>query len=294
MKKNIILFCSIAENEVKKVKKWLIPSLIRQDIDSDILLYLINYTGKGVIYRGKKNIKNIQIREINNKKQLGFGEAHNFAFKYAEPNDLFFIINPDIFLHRSCLRNMLIVMAKNKRCGIVEARQLPFEHPKEYNITTFETPWSSGFLMLIKSIFFKQVNGFDKNFWMYCEDVDLSWRAWINNYQVIYAKNASAYHFTGTHFHYDNSVYNLEEFWSARNFLLVSYKYFGKSGLRKAKKLLNKTKYPKYFKQDVIRSFNNDISLKDYKLFYLNNKNRISQLKDKIKIEGFNQYHLYH
>ena len=56
----------------------------------------------------------------------------------------------------------------------MEARQLPFTHPKDTpKEETFETNWASGCCLLINSLFFEKVNGFDPNYWMYLEDVDL-------------------------------------------------------------------------------------------------------------------------
>jgi GT2 family glycosyltransferase len=89
---------------------------------------------------------------------------------------------------------------------------------------------------LINSEFFKKVSGFDPLYWMYLEDVDLSWKSWINGYKVIQNPRAIAYHFTGLYFSYLPNSYYLEDFWSLRNFFYISYVLLGKFRFKKSKK----------------------------------------------------------
>ena len=288
--KNIDIFCSASKNEIEKIEAWLIPSLLNQRHIDNICLYIINYTGIGNIYSGKSQIQNVSIKEINKNKSCGFGEAHNFAFSLIKPFNYFFIINPDVYLHENCLIGLIKKIETSAEIGIVEARQLPFEHPKEYDEKSGETPWASGFGILVRSEFFKKIGGFDENFWMYCEDVDLSWRAWIAGYKVIYEVNAVGYHFTGAHFSYKDERYYLENFWSARNFLYISYKYWGKNGFKKALRIFNESDYSANFKFAVVAALSEDEKRK-CQLFSENNKNKISEFKEKIKITGFNSYH---
>lgn len=286
----ITIFCSISKNEVKKVESWLIPSLQKQKNITSIELYLINYTGKGKLYTGKAELGIVKITEIKSEKSLGFGEAHNFAFNEITPKDYFLIINPDVYLHEDCIHEMIREITSEEKIGIVEARQLPFEHPKEYDRETGDTPWASGFGIIVKSDLFKRIRGFDENFWMYCEDVDLSWRTWLAGYRVVYCPSAIAYHFTGAFFEYVSGRFYIEQFWSARNFLYLAHKYWGGTGERKAKRLLKGANYPAYFKKEILDSFEGLKDITDTR-FRSQFKGELKKLKKKIKITGFNQYH---
>jgi len=287
---SIDVFCSVSGSEIKDVNAWLVPSLENQRGVARINLCLINYTGKGSIYDGKNSTGKVSIREICKGKQLGFGESHNFAFEAVKPIPYFFIVNPDVYLHEDCVSELIEKIESDKNIGIVEARQLPFEHPKEYDKQTGEIPWASGFGMLMRSEFFEKVGGFDENFWMYCEDVDLSWRAWMADYKVIYERNAIGYHFTGIHSSHSQSRFHIEQFWSARNFLYIMYKYWGKRGERKARNILGSVDYPESFKEAVRKSFE-DLKKNINSSFYDANKEKVLKLSGKIKVRGFNQYH---
>jgi len=69
------------------------------------------------------------------------------------------------------------MMRAHRNRALIEALQFPAEHPKAYNPYTFETSWASGACLAIPRTLFEQGGGFDETFFMYCEDVDLSWRA---------------------------------------------------------------------------------------------------------------------
>jgi GT2 family glycosyltransferase len=102
---------------------------------------------------------------------------------------------------------------------------------------------------------FEEIGGFDENYWMYLEDVDLSWRSWIAGYKVLQNPRAIANHFTGLYFKYDNNSYTIEHFWSIRNFLYISYKFFGRSGLQQALEMVDKLGYKGNLKTKAISNF---------------------------------------
>lgn len=284
------IFCSLSYKEKDQVEKWLIPSLLRQKKIRNLYVSVINYSGHKKIFSHKSSVGDVTVNEVKNTKgEMGFGEAHNYLFSKVRPKDWFFIVNPDVYLHENCLYELMQSAKYSRGAAIIEARQMPFAHPKEYDKETGETPWASGFGMLIKSKFFNEVGGFDENLWMYCEDVDLSWRAWINNYRVIYQPLAGAYHFTGNYFGYRTDRFYLEHFWSARNFLYLSAKFFGSKGLDKAKQYFDAQGYPPHFIREVWCNFNS-VDQSKIRDFYYENKNTIENIKH-IKIIGFNQFY---
>lgn len=284
IEESINIFCSISKARLNEVNDLLIPSLEQQSTKKQLKLYFIDYTGKKTVSKRDIRHNKLDFNILYSDKPLGFGEAHNLAFSQTKPQAKFLIINPDICMDNKCLEELLI--AYGPHIGLVEARQLPFTHPKDTpHKHTFQTNWASGCCLLIDSKFFKKVNGFDTNYWMYLEDVDLSWKAWINNYKVVQNPKAIVYHYTGLYFKYSQNSYALEDFWSMRNFLYISYVYFGKKGLAKAKKMVTETQYPKEFVDEAIHNF--DQFMKNHTIERMVIPH---SCKNNIKIYGYNKF----
>lgn len=110
---------------------------------------------------------------------IGFGAAHNrlMADWFAAGGDFYIATNPDGAFHPDAIVALMQMMRAHRNRALIEALQFPSEHPKAYDPHTFETPWASGACLVIPRALYEQGGAFDETFFMYCEDVDLSWRA---------------------------------------------------------------------------------------------------------------------
>ncbi len=110
---------------------------------------------------------------------IGFGAAHNklMAEWFASGGEFYIATNPDGAFHPDAVINLMQMMRAHRNRALIEAMQFPAEHPKTYDPYTFETPWASGACLVVPRALYEQTNGFDETFFMYCEDVDMSWRA---------------------------------------------------------------------------------------------------------------------
>jgi hypothetical protein len=112
----------------------------------------------------------------------------------GHPSDLLLVLNPDTYPSPTALVELVEALA-DAEVGIVEARQIPLEHPREYDPTTGRTSWASGYCMLIRRSLFDQLGGFDnEHFLLHCDDVDLSWRARKAGHAVAIAPHAAVFH----------------------------------------------------------------------------------------------------
>ncbi len=123
----------------------------------------------------------------------GTAKGHNLLSEHCT-TDYIMIMNPDIILSPRTLIELYRPFA-DPQVGIVEARQTPVEHQKEYDTTTFETAWASTACTMIRTDVLHEVGGFDADtFFMYCDDVDFSWQVRLAGYKVIYQPLAPVYH----------------------------------------------------------------------------------------------------
>lgn len=158
------------------------------------------------------------------KANLGSALGHNTLLEDSEDSDVL-IINPDIMMSPNAIVE-LARQLENEDVGMVEAKQLPIEHPKVYDPLTGETSWAATACTLIRGSTIKALGGFDhKSFFLYCDDVDFSWRVRLAGQKVVYAPSACAFH--------DKRIGRkgvwvagaAERFYSAQAALFLSYKY---------------------------------------------------------------------
>jgi hypothetical protein len=124
---------------------------------------------------------------------LGSSGGHN-RLAERHDGDLLLILNPDAYPSPTLLVELVSKLA-NPRIGIVEARQIPLEHPRAFDPITGATSWASTCCMLVRRALFQQLHGFDDtHFFLHCDDVDFSWRARSLGYTVVVAPHATVFH----------------------------------------------------------------------------------------------------
>ena len=174
-----------------------------------------------------------QVRLIENKHNVGFGRANNQAIAQARGRYTL-ILNPDTIVTRSCLHSCCQWMASHPECGAIGVHMIDGDgHFLPESKRAFPTPWVSfckifglsrlfprsrwlakyhlrylderephavdilsGAFMFCRTSLLQQVGGFDEDFFMYGEDIDLSYRLVKAGYQNWYVP-ASIVHYKG-------------------------------------------------------------------------------------------------
>lgn len=126
---------------------------------------------------------------------LGFGRAHNIlAAEHGYDSDFLLLLNPDTLPFDDVLVRLMDVAQASPRAALIEAAQFPVEHHKAFDFRTGHTNWCCATCLLVRTRAFQKLGGFDERLFLYCEDVDLSWRAWLTGYECLYAPHAKCVH----------------------------------------------------------------------------------------------------
>lgn len=156
---------------------------------------------------------------------LGSAAGHNALFEELA-SDYVLIINPDTIAAPGLVTELFKPFAEQDRVGLVEARQLPFEHPKAYDARTGETGWSTTACALVPKVVVDAVGGFDNDsFFLYCDDVDWSWRIRLAGYRLIMRDSARIFHDKRLNADGTWMAGGAEEYYSAEAALIMAHKW---------------------------------------------------------------------
>lgn len=163
--------------------------------------------------------KNEDVVWINNPNNDGFGRANNVGISNSK-GEYILLINSDVTVLENTIEKCLETIKAEKNIGALGCRLLNeddslqksvYYHTSDYSeileenlfldyIYTFkhkEIKALMGSFLLIPKKVFEQVKGFDPDFFMYCEELDLCRRITSNGYKLKYLDEVSAYHLHG-------------------------------------------------------------------------------------------------
>jgi GT2 family glycosyltransferase len=168
------------------------------------------------------NLTSIEYTFFN--QNLGSAQGHNRLLEEAT-SDLTVIANPDVLAAPNMLIELIDALGR-PRVGLVEARQLPIEHPKYYDPKTGETSWASTACSIASTQLFRKLDGFDADtFFLYCDDVDFSWRVRLTGVKVIHQPTATVFHDKRLTADGGWRSSDAERYYSAEASLLLPFKY---------------------------------------------------------------------
>jgi GT2 family glycosyltransferase len=125
---------------------------------------------------------------------LGHGGGHNRLLAEGAVEDATLLVNPDTYPSPWLLTELLEGLA-DPATAVVEARQVPFEHPKHYDSQTGMTGWASCACSLVRTTVLVEVGGFDADsFFLHGDDVDLSWRIRLAGHRIRHRPSAVVFH----------------------------------------------------------------------------------------------------
>ena len=247
-KMKTITIAIINWNGIDWLKKTL-PNIIEHSKEANIVLIDNNSSDKSISYT-KKNFKKIKI--INHKNNYGFAKGYNKAIRDIKSKYIL-LLNNDVLVTKNWIKPLIKFLESNKKFSVVQPKIKDLNNKKyfEYSgaaggfIDFFGIPfcrgrignklekdtgqyndsseifWGSGSCLLIKLETFKKMGGFDENFFMHQEEIDLCWRIQGFGKKIGYCSESTVYHYGGgtlTKNNYKKTFYN------HRNNLLMLFK----------------------------------------------------------------------
>jgi hypothetical protein len=158
------------------------------------------------------------IKIIQNIIPKGFAANHNHAFTHAQGR-FFCVLNPDIRLKSNPFKGLFTVL-QNLTMGVVAPVVITKSGEVEDSARKFPTPfrilckvfgkckgsdyvvkgktvfpdWVGGMFMLFRREVFAELAGFNENYFLYYEDVDLCARLRLRGYKVALCSSAQVVH----------------------------------------------------------------------------------------------------
>jgi hypothetical protein len=155
---------------------------------------------------------------------LGSAAGHNRLLGVTS-SPYVLILNPDTFASPFMLMELALPFG-DPRMGICESRQIPLEHPKEFNSYSGDTSWASTAGCLVRRQLIDEIGGFDSDsFFLYCDDVDFSWRARLAGYRVVLQPTARLFHDKRLTTGGTMIVGDAEVYYAAEAALMLAWKY---------------------------------------------------------------------
>ncbi|MCL6461593.1 MAG: glycosyltransferase family 2 protein [Flavobacterium micromati] len=189
------------------------------------------------------------IKIIKNSSNLGFANGYNEALKSVDA-ELYALVNSDIEVTENWLQPIIKTFENEPNTAIIQPKILDYKRKDyfeyagaaggfidqygypycrgrifdtlekdngQYDDNT-EIFWASGACFFIRNLVYKELNGFDGEFFAHQEEIDLCWRAINEGYIIKYNSQSVVFHVGGATLQHGNPT---KTFLNFRNSLLM-------------------------------------------------------------------------
>ncbi|TRX29743.1 glycosyltransferase family 2 protein [Flavobacterium franklandianum] len=239
-----------------KLLEQFLPSIVNFSPEADIYVADNASTDDSVAFV-KANFPTVKI--VVNESNFGFAQGYNEALKhiYAE---IYALVNSDIEVTENWLKPIIETFENEPKTAIIQPKLLDFKRKEYFEYAgaaggfldkygypycrgrVFETLekdngqyddnceifWASGACFFIRSTVYKELKGFDADFFAHQEEIDLCWRAFNKGHIIKYNSKSVVYHVGGATLQLGNPK---KTFLNFRNSLLMMVKNLPKNQL---------------------------------------------------------------
>lgn len=186
---------------------------------------------------------------IDSDYNMGFGANNNYIYNYCnkvldmKSNDYFIVMNPDIFVEPVEIKKLIGEMEENKISIASINLFLDINYTKyDDSIRKFPTlidfiasffglkneyiyekkqikknknvDWAAGSFLAFLSSHYQELEGFNENYFMYCEDIDICYRSNQKGNKLVYYPNIKAIHYAQ---HASKKILSKHFLWHIKN-----------------------------------------------------------------------------
>ncbi|WP_374540450.1 glycosyltransferase family 2 protein [Flavobacterium sp.] len=201
------------------------------------------------------------IKIIKNKGNYGYAKGYNEALKQVD-EPYYALVNSDIEVTQNWLKPVITIFENQSDIGIIQPKLMDFKRKDYFEyagaaggfIDKFGYPycrgrifdtlekdlgqynketdvfWATGACFFIRKEVFRNLHGFDDDFFAHQEEIDLCWRAFNLGYRAKYCPNSVVYHVGGATL---NEANPKKTYLNFRNSLLMLTKNLPKGTLFK-------------------------------------------------------------
>lgn len=209
----------------KKLLEEFLPSVVKYSEEA-VIYVADNASTDDSISFVSTNYPDIKI--IENKGNFGYAKGYNEALKSIE-EDIYVLVNSDVEVTEGWLTSAIKLFERDIETVIIQPKILDYKNKTHFEYAgaaggfidkygfpfcrgrIFETIeddkgqydsdielfWASGACFFIRKNTFRELNGFDEDFFAHQEEIDLCWRAFNKNYKVRFCHNSVIYHVGG-------------------------------------------------------------------------------------------------
>lgn len=245
----------------KDLLRQFLPSVIQYSDQADVYV-ADNASTDGSVAVLKAEFPSVKI--IQNTQNFGFAKGYNEALKNIQA-DVLALVNSDVEVTQNWLAPVVQTFQSEPETAIIQPKILDFKNKAYFEYAgaaggyidkygypfcrgrlfdTLENDegqyeddckifWASGACFFIRASVYKELGGFDEDFFAHQEEIDLCWRAFNKNYGAKYAAQSVVYHVGGatlqqgnprkTYLNFRNSLFMLLKNLPAGKLFLVIF-----------------------------------------------------------------------
>ncbi|PQJ74624.1 glycosyltransferase family 2 protein [Polaribacter gangjinensis] len=244
----------------KKLLETFLPSIVNFSSEKAEIFVADNASTDDSISYVKKHFPSVNI--IENAVNGGYAKGYNDALQAIEA-DIYCLINSDVEVTKNWLAPVIEVFEKEKNVAIIQPKILDYKEKSSFEYAgagggfidffgypycrgrvfnslekdtqqfddTAEIFWASGACFFIRSKVFRDLNGFDEDYFAHQEEIDLCWRTQNLGFDIKYVGTSTVFHIGGatlqetnphkTYLNFRNSLLNVVKNVPKRWFLIV-------------------------------------------------------------------------